>query len=84
MLIDFKEIPKANEGSGLQDTFELFARDFLEDYGYLIVQEPDRGADGKKDIIVKESRKGIAGVTEKLWLVSCKHYIHSGKSVTQR
>ncbi len=83
MLIDFKEIPKANDGSGVQDTFELFARDFLADIGYVIVQEPDRGADGKKDIIVKELRKGIAGITEKLWLVSCKHFIHSGKSVTQ-
>jgi hypothetical protein len=56
MLLDFKEIPKANEGSGLQDTFELFGRDFLEDIGYQIIQEPDRGADGRKDLIVGETR----------------------------
>ena len=83
MLLDFKEIPKANEGSGLQDTFELFARDFLSDLGYIIVKEPDRGADGKKDLVVKELRKGVAGTTEILWTVSCKHFAHSGKSVTQ-
>ena len=83
MLLNFKEIPQANLGTGFQDTFELFARDFMQNYGYEIIQEPDRGPDGKKDLIVKEIRKGIAGVTEKLWLVSCKHFVFSGKSVTQ-
>lgn len=82
MLLDFKEIPKANTGVGDQDTFELFARDFLETIGYEIVQHPDRGADGKKDLIVKEYRSGISGKTIITWLVSCKHYVHSGKSVT--
>ena len=52
MILDFKEIPQANLGSGLQDTFELFARDFLSYLGYRIIQDPDRGADGKKDLIV--------------------------------
>jgi hypothetical protein len=28
--LDFKEIPQANLASGEQDTFELFAREFLE------------------------------------------------------
>lgn len=82
MLLEFKEIPKANEGTGLQDTFELFGRDFLEVIGFKIIQEPDRGADGRKDIIVEESRKGVGGLTIIKWLVSCKHFAHSGKSVT--
>ena len=47
MILDFKEIPEANRGTGLQDTFELFARDFLAFMGFRIVQDPDRGADGK-------------------------------------
>lgn len=82
MVLDFKEIPQANLGSGLQDTFELFARDFLEDVGFQIIQHPDRGADGKKDLIVGEVRNGVGGKTQLRWLVSCKHNAHSGKSVS--
>lgn len=82
MILDFTEIPKANTGDGYQDTFELFARDFLELLGYEIFQHPDRGADGKKDLIVIESRPGLSGVSKLKWLVSCKHYAHSGKSVS--
>lgn len=77
MLLDFKEIPKANSGDGDQDTFELFARDFLQQIGYIIVEEPARGADGGKDLIVQSS-----GDKQKLrWLVSCKHFAYSGKAV---
>lgn len=83
MILDFTEIPQANTGSGLQDTFELFSRDCLEDFGFEILQQPDRGADGKKDIIVGETRTGVAGKSYIKWLVSCKHFAHSKKSVTQ-
>jgi hypothetical protein len=82
MILDFKEIPQANLSTGEQDTFELFARDFLQTLGYKILQHPDRGADGKKDLIVQEARVGLSGVTHIKWLVSCKHYAHSGKSVS--
>lgn len=81
MLLDFKEIPQANIGGGLQDTFELFSRDFLAFLGYRIVQGPDRGADGKKDLIVEEVIKGITSEYTIRWLVSCKHYAHSGAAV---
>ena len=81
MLLDFREIPQANVGGGLQDTFELFTRDFLAYLGYRIVQDPDRGADGKKDLIVDEIIKGITSEYTIRWLVSCKHYAHSGAAV---
>lgn len=81
MILDFKEIPQANIGGGLQDTFELFSRDFLAFLGYRIVQGPDRGADGKKDLIVEEVIKGITSEYTIRWLVSCKHYAHSGAAV---
>lgn len=81
MVLDFKEIPQANKGTGLQDTFELFTRDFLSFLGYRIVQDPDRGADGKKDMIVDEVIKGITSEYTIRWLVSCKHYAHSGNAV---
>lgn len=80
-MLDFKDIPQANTGSGEQDTFELFARDFFQILGYEIIENPDRGADGKKDLIILEKRNGISGTTLIKWLVSCKHFAHSGKAV---
>ncbi|MFH6959166.1 restriction endonuclease [Flavobacterium aquidurense] len=83
MIIDFAEIPLANTGIGDQDTFELFARDFLEELGYEIISNPARGADNGKDLIVRELREGISGQKTIIdWLVSCKHYSHSGRSIT--
>lgn len=84
MILDFKEIPEANTGSGLQDTFELFARDFLAYLGYRIVEDPNRGPDGKKDLIVEEVLSGIASEQKIRWLVSCKHFAHTGKAVSDK
>lgn len=78
--LDFKEIPQAN-GKEAPDTFELFARDFLDQIGYEVVIDPSRGPDGGRDLIVRETRKGIGGKTTLHWLVSCKHFAHSNKSV---
>lgn len=80
-VLDFSEITEAHIASGKQDTFELFARKFLEYIGFTISQGPDRGPDGGKDLIVNESRKGVGGETTINWLVSCKHKAHSGSSV---
>ncbi len=79
--LDFKEIPEAHKGSGLQDTFELLARDFFEFLNYKILIEPSRGADGGKDLVLEESRIGVGGETKYKWLVSCKHKVFSGTSV---
>jgi hypothetical protein len=54
MIVDFKEIPPANSSDGYQDQFELFARDFLENLGFLIIEQPDRGQDGGKDLLISE------------------------------
>ena len=80
-LLDFKEIAQANLANGLQDTFELFARDFFMMLGFQIKEGPDRGQDGGRDLIISEKREGILGDTEIDWLVSCKHKAHSGKAV---
>lgn len=82
MILDFTEIPQANKGGGLQDTFELFTRDFLQLLGYRIIESPDRGADGKRDLIVDEILSGINSEVTLRWLVSCKHYASSGKAVS--
>ena len=81
-ILDFKEIPEAYVSSGMQDTFELFARDFLSFMGYKIITDPDRGPDGGVDLIVEEKRTGVGGETIIRWLVSCKHKAFSGKSVS--
>ncbi|MDK4732023.1 restriction endonuclease [Rhizobium sp. CNPSo 3490] len=68
--------------TGRQDTFELFARDFFKLLGYEIASDPDRGADGGSDIKLIERRVGVGGETIVRWLVSCKHKVSSGKSVS--
>lgn len=81
--IDFCEIPEAHVASGNQDAFELFARDFFADIlKFNILSEPNRGADGGKDILVEERQTGTLSESKTVWLVSCKHKAHSGKSVT--
>jgi hypothetical protein len=80
-VLDFKEIPEAHVATGQQDSFELFAREFLAFMGYEIERNPDRGADGGRDIIAREMRSGVGGQSIVRWLVSCKHKAHSGRSV---
>jgi hypothetical protein len=79
--LNFTEIPSAQSGTD-RDRFELFAREFLVAEGFRIVEQPDRGADGGRDIIVEEDRLGPGGANVVRWLVSCKHKAHSGASVT--
>lgn len=81
MIINFKEIPPANKGNGEQDRFEQFSCDFLETIGFVIIRRPDRGPDGKKDLIVSDTRTGVSGQTTIKWLVSCKHNAHTGVAV---
>lgn len=78
MMIDFSEIPEDGE------VWELFARDFLQEHGFFIESSPDRGPDGGKDLIVSEQLKGQLGNYRFRWLVSCKHFAKSGKSVQER
>lgn len=80
--IEFGEIPSGNRGGGKQDTFELFARDCLEFLGFHPLTSPSRGPDFGKDFIVEEVRRGAGGETRIRWLVSCKHFAHSGDSVS--
>jgi hypothetical protein len=79
--LDFKEIARANAADGEQDQFELFAREVLAGVGYKILSGPGRGPDAGRDLMVAEIREGIAGRTEVKWLVSCKHFSHTGASV---
>jgi hypothetical protein len=76
-MVNFKEI------SYKTDDWELFARDFLVEQGFFIESPPDRGADSGKDMLVSEELKGNLGLYRFRWLVSCKHFAHSSKSVKE-
>lgn len=80
-ILDFTEIAVPTGGPG-RDSFELFSREFLHLLGFKILEEPDRGADGGRDLLVEERRVGIAGETTVRWIVSCKHKAHSGAAVS--
>ena len=79
--LDFREIPSPQSGLD-RDQFELFAREFLIQEGFTIVEGPDRGPDGGRDIVAEETRSGPGGNSTLRWLVSCKHKAHGGGSVT--
>jgi hypothetical protein len=81
LILDFSEIPSAKGGLSGSDTFEQFAAELLRLIGYEEVRGPSRGPDGGRDLIVEEVRKGISRNTKIRWLVSCKHFIHSGSAV---
>lgn len=78
--LNFTEIATPTSGPG-RDKFELFARDTLDLLGFKVLEGPDRGADGGRDLLVEERRTGVGGETRIRWLVSCKHKAHSGASV---
>lgn len=76
-MIDFTELPHND------DSWELFSRDFLEQLGFFIESPPNRGADGGKDILISEEVAGKLHRYKFRWLVSCKHFALSGKSVNE-
>lgn len=72
MVLDFKEIPNDH-------VFENFCMHLLEEMGLRIIVPPAIGADSGRDIICEEpSQFGAVGYR---WLVSCKHFAGSNKSV---
>ena len=83
-IIDFKEIPPSNGADGTQDSYEQFAREFFHSLGFIIIDGPDRGPDGGRDILVEETRTGTIGTSRIRWLVSCKHFAHCGKAVGEK
>ncbi len=77
-MLDFTELTYKD------DTWELFARDFLRERGFFIESPPDRGPDGGKDLLVTEQLSGNLNKYRFRWLVSCKHYATRGASVSEK
>jgi hypothetical protein len=76
-LVDFTEIPYDS------DDWELFTRDLLQTMGLYIETPPSRGSDLGKDLLVTETLEGNVSNLKVRWLVSCKHFATSGKSVNE-
>lgn len=76
--LDFKEIHPTKGNAGDIDQFEKFSREFAEQVlGFNVFKGPSRGADGGIDIGASDLKSNPI----KKWLISCKHYAHSGDSV---
>lgn len=77
--VDFKEIPLDNALDGAIEQWNIFAREFISNVvKFEILSGVGQGVDFGKDLIVKGSFNDSNPIC---WLVSCKHYAHSGKSV---
>ena len=78
MSIDFTSIKTG-------DDFELLCRDVLKSKGINILSNPAVGPDQGKDILVEVESKDELGRSEKFkYIVQCKHYAKSGKSVQEK
>lgn len=82
--IDFREIPAADRTGAKGEQFEFFARDFLAALGFEAMDGPDRGQDDGRDFIVIEQVAGSLTKDRKRWLVSVKHFAHSGRAVSRK
>ena len=73
-MLDFTELPS----DGVK--FEQLVRELCIRSNF-DVHWTGVGPDGGRDLVVTEKAAGLLAPFERKWLVSCKHYAHSGKSV---
>jgi hypothetical protein len=83
-IIDLCEIGTSKHQGSVGERFEMFAADFLRTLGLEILEGPDRGADDGRDLIASESLSGSLSRRSIRWLVSVKHFAHSGDAVSNR
>ncbi|TEU15215.1 MAG: hypothetical protein E3J21_13835 [Anaerolineales bacterium] len=77
MPVDFTQIDP--------EEFELLCEDLLQAMGFSIEAKVARGIDMGKDVIAAQTVTDRAGFAEtRRYLVECKHYATSGKSVQER
>jgi len=76
-MFDFKRIESGED-------FELLCEDLLQAMGYTVEASVSRGPDLGRDIIVSKTVTDEMGFTESYrYLIECKHYARSGKSVQE-
>ncbi|MBW1671542.1 MAG: restriction endonuclease [Deltaproteobacteria bacterium] len=77
-MIDFTELPYTD------DTWKLFARDFLRERGFFIESPLEHGPDAGKDLLITEQLKGNLNKYRFRWLVSYKHFATGRNSITEK
>lgn len=82
-ILDFKELATSRASSPPGENFEGLVRELGKGLG-LNPEWSGRGSDQGRDLLFTESRKGPLGLYEMRWLVSCKDFANSGRSVTER
>lgn len=81
--IDFRELASGRTVSPAGENLEGLIRET----GKRLGTNPDwsgRGADQGRDLIFRERRDGALGSQHLRWLVSCKDFANSGRSVTEQ
>ena len=81
-ILDFKELSISRAGSPPGEDLEALAREL----GRRLGLEPEwsgRGADQGRDLFFTERRTGALGSENVRWLVSCKDFARSGRSVSE-
>jgi hypothetical protein len=73
-MLDFTELPE--DGTALEQLIRELL--FIEN---LLPHWTGKGPDQGRDLIAEETATGPLGSFRRRWLVQCKHYAHSGKSV---
>jgi|GEM_PF-5000611 len=79
-ILDFRELSASNSPAG-EDLEGL-----IRELGKLLGLNPEwsgRGADQGRDLFFTEIRKGALGSLNSRWLVSCKDFAKSGRSVSE-
>jgi hypothetical protein len=75
-MLDFKELPETGTD------FELLIRELAFTMGYRVLWS-GKGPDAGSDLLLDEVGDPALGAQTRRWLVSCKHYAHSGRAVGQ-
>src|SRR5688572_14503265 len=73
-MINFGELPS----DGIK--FEQLIRELLVRSGFE-THWTGAGPDGGRDLVVVEKAEGALAPFRRKWLISCKHYVKSGRSV---
>ena len=81
-ILDFKELSTSRASSPAGEDLEGLVRELGKRLGL----SPDwagRGSDQGRDLFFIERRKGVLGSEDLRWLVSCKDFANSGRSVSE-
>jgi len=62
----------------------IFCKRLSSRVRFFIESTPDRGPDGGKDLLISEDLQGTLNQYRFKWLVSCKHFATSNKSVSEK